>query len=131
MFNCQESRLVTRADVAQIFGVCIKTIDNYIDQGLLPQPVQFASREYWHPEDMRSFIDATFRRTAPHEVDAPVPAGEHSTTPATAPPSAQAIKPSRPRLAGTKDSHPTVRAKARQRELLQRLNANNGASGPD
>jgi len=30
MLNCQDFRLVTRADVAQIFGVCVKTVDNYI-----------------------------------------------------------------------------------------------------
>ncbi len=63
MPHCQEFRLVTRADVAQMFGVCVKTVDNYIKEGLLPHPVQFASREYWHPDDMQSFMDATFKRT--------------------------------------------------------------------
>lgn len=39
MPNCQEFRLVTRADVAQMFGVCVKTVDNYIKEGLLPHPL--------------------------------------------------------------------------------------------
>lgn len=40
-------RLVTKADAAAVFGVCAKTIDNYIKDGRLPAPVQFASRDYW------------------------------------------------------------------------------------
>lgn len=43
-------KLVTKADAAEIFGVCVKSIDNYIAQGLLPRPVPFASKEYWHPD---------------------------------------------------------------------------------
>lgn len=37
---------VSKADAAEVLGVgCTKTIDNYIKDGLLPQPVRFAGRE--------------------------------------------------------------------------------------
>lgn len=122
MLNCQDFRLVTRADVAQMFGVCIKTVDNYIKDGLLPQPVQFASREYWHPDDMRAFIDTTFKRVSSQSLASLVTTmGE---TPATSGASrATADTEPKPATKGARDSHPAVRAKARQHTALQRLNA--------
>jgi|GEM_PF-2263424 hypothetical protein len=122
MPNCQEFRLVTRADVAQMFGVCVKTVDNYIKEGLLPQPVQFASREYWHPDDMRSFMDATFKRSSP----APLPNAAAQATDAQMVPQASATRHGaqpNPPSPKSRDSHPTVRAKTRGHALLQRLNS--------
>lgn len=122
MFNRQDFRLVTRADVAQMFDVCVKTVDNYIKDGLLPQPVQFASREYWHPDDIRSFMEATFKRASPASLPAPV----LQTDGAQAMPEASATRQDAPPTQPTpksRDSHPTVRAKTRQQTLLKRLNS--------
>lgn len=113
---------MTRADVAQMFGVCVKTVDNYIKEGLLPQPVQFASREYWHPDDMRSFMDATFKRSSP----APLPNAAAQSTGAQMAPQASATRHDaqpNPPSPKSRDSHPTVRAKTRGHALLQRLNS--------
>jgi len=66
-------RLVTKAHAAEIFGVCVKTVDNYIAQGLLPRPVAFASREYWHPEVFADFLERTFLLAGnAAQVDTPV-----------------------------------------------------------
>jgi len=122
MPHCQEFRLVTRADVAQMFGVCVKTVDNYIKEGLLPQPVQFASREYWHPDDMQSFMDATFKRMP----SAPSPTPAVQLSGAQAIPEASPTRHEAPRKACTpksRASHPTVRAKTRGQALLHRLNS--------
>ncbi len=48
-------KLVTKADAAAIFGVCVKTIDNYVSDELLPPPIGFASRAYWHPSNLELF----------------------------------------------------------------------------
>lgn len=37
-------KLVTKADAAQVFSVCTKTIDNYIKAGLIPPPFSSARR---------------------------------------------------------------------------------------
>jgi len=58
------SKLVTKAHAAEIFGVCVKTIDNYIAQGLLPRPVAFASREYGYPDVFEAFLARTFKDRA-------------------------------------------------------------------
>lgn len=123
MFNCQDFRLVTRADVAQMFGVCVKTVDNYIKEGLLPQPVQFASREYWHPDDIRSFMDATFKRTSSQPLSLQAQAPDQTAAAAGAS-RAPTGTPPKPATSSSRDIHPTVRAKARQHSALQRLNAN-------
>lgn len=122
MPHCQEFRLVTRADVAQMFGVCVKTVDNYIKEGLLPQPVQFASREYWHPDDMRSFMDATFKRTpsAPSPTPA-VPSDGAQVAPEATPTRHEA--PRKARIPKSHGSNPTVKAKTRGLALLHRLNS--------
>ena len=122
MLNCQDFRLVTRADVAHMFGVCIKTVDNYIKEGLLPQPVQFASREYWHPDDIRSFMDATFKRTSSQPPTLQAQATDQ-TAAATGASRAPIAAPPKPATSSSRGIHPTVRAKARQHSALQRLNA--------
>lgn len=63
MTDLSTFKLVTKADAAAIFAVCTKSIDNYIKQGLLPAPVQFMSKEYWHPEEFTAFLDGLFKRS--------------------------------------------------------------------
>jgi len=110
-------KLVTKAHAAEIFGVCVKSIDNYIAQGLLPRPVAFASREYWHPEVFEAFLAHTFKPSADAVHDAaPVemalrgsPAPAHSIS-----------TPARPRGA---ESAASVRQRMRQHAKLSECNA--------
>lgn len=121
MFHPSEFRLVTRADVAQIFGVCVKTIDNYIQQGLLPQPVAFASKEYWHPDDIKIFLDETFKRAVAGQTQSAQSVSvvsPKSDAPSQLPPdNARKVEKARQK------SHPVERAKVRQSALLQKLNS--------
>lgn len=105
-------KLVTKADAADVFHVCIKTIDNYIRDGRLPTPVQFGSKDYWHPADFEAFLDATFRRSAfpshaPEIVEGPLPSQ----------PTANQAPPSQ-----TSDGVRGVRGRAREAERLRQLN---------
>ena len=111
-----ESRLVTKADAAGVFGVCVKTIDNYIKEGLLPKPVQFASKEFWHPEDFRLFIDETFRRRT-----ATPDSSQGSATSETTEGLPAAQRPAKPKA--PRSAHPATRARASQEAKLSRLNA--------
>lgn len=115
-------QLMTKADAAEVFGVCPKTIENYIKEGLIPRPVPFASKEYWHPVDFAAFIDRTFRRMdeATRGIQS-APASDTSDTRTKRSDALAADGP--PRHRETKDSNPVVRAKARERATLHRLNA--------
>ena len=121
MSQFSDLKLLTKADAAAVFGVCTKTIDNYIRDGLLPSPIPFGSREYWHPGVFRDFLDRTFGMV------------KASPDCALSPPSADSFIPpstERPRVRrsgqnrGTKkDSSPFVRQQGRQDALLRTLNA--------
>ncbi len=105
-------RLVTKADAAAVFGVCVRTIDNYINEGLLPRPVQFASKEFWHPESFQAFIDRTFREPA---------SNTEEQSSAQQVPDRPTMK-SGPKRTDTPAAHPAARALARQNLTLNRLN---------
>lgn len=83
--------------------------------------MQFASREYWHPEDFQSFLDRPFRRGVPAHPDQEHAGGVVSPSHgggATAD-VGSAIAPRR----GERDSNPVVRQKVRQDAKLRALNA--------
>jgi hypothetical protein len=65
---------VTKPDAADVLGVCTKTIDNYIRDGLLPQPGRLAGRDLWHPDDFYSFLSAKLR-VGVHPVTTPPSSG--------------------------------------------------------
>lgn len=111
-------KLVTKDIAAEVFSVSVKTIDNYIKDGLLPPPRRFVSKEYWHPDDFRDFVDRTFRTSSHLEsaVDAPTEVPPDTTT---GPEPLGAQRNSRGR---SKDTSPLVRERVRRQDLLERLN---------
>lgn len=114
-------KLVTKDIAAEVFSVSVKTIDNYIKDGLLPAPKRFVSKEYWHPDDFRGFLARTFRaHSYINEGGTSVTEALQGETPqvAAALPAVQGTKPAR--LA---DSSPVVRQRVRRSALLERLNA--------
>ncbi|QDL36608.1 helix-turn-helix transcriptional regulator [Rhodoferax sediminis] len=48
-------KLLTRQDVAAIFSVSVRTIENWRAEGAIPPSVQIGGRVYWHPD---TFIKA-------------------------------------------------------------------------
>jgi predicted DNA-binding transcriptional regulator AlpA len=118
------SKLVTKADAAAVFGVCTRTIDNYIRDELLPQPVQFGSREYWHPAEFEEFLARTFRRVPGPPHNHPI-ATEASTPPQKGVAPAPTQKSRSRASKESDDSNAVVRQQARQRAVLRAMNAGN------
>lgn len=121
MSQLTDFKLITKADAAAIFSVCTKTIDNYVRDGLLPKPVAFASREYWHPAVFQAFLARTFAPDDEAAPDAPGGTGQQLTA------QPHAEKPvsrrTRTHSAGERDSSAVARQQARQSERLRALNA--------
>jgi hypothetical protein len=103
-------KLVTKADAAQVFSVCTKTIDNYIKSGLIPPPVPFGAKEYWHPEVFQAHLDRVFRRSL---ID--VESEEQKPEAGEKPPPSMTV--------GLRDSSPSIRQQARQAAKLKLLNS--------
>jgi hypothetical protein len=97
-------KLVTKADAAFAFDVCIRTIDKYIRTGVLPQPTAVGAKEYWHPADFMTHVDRLLGRNQ-----------------AEPPPSATCAGRA-PKAAVTRDSSAAHRQKSRQAAKLNELN---------
>lgn len=97
-------KLVTKADAAFAFDVCIRTIDKYIRIGLLSTPSAVGAKEYWHPEDFMADVDRLLGRSRPEpQTSAPTPG-------------------SAPKAATAKDSSAAYRQESHQAEKLTELN---------
>ncbi|MCO5119736.1 MAG: helix-turn-helix domain-containing protein [Burkholderiaceae bacterium] len=40
---------LTKEDVADVLGVSVRTIENWVNDGTLPAPKRLGNRVYWHP----------------------------------------------------------------------------------
>jgi hypothetical protein len=97
-------KLVTKADAAFAFDVCIRTIDKYIRIGLLSPPTAVGAKEYWHPDDFMTEVDRLL--------------GRHQAEPLPSATCAGGV----PKPAVTKDSSAAHRQKSRQAAKLNQLN---------
>lgn len=41
---------LTKQDVADSLGISIRSVENWINDGILPAPVKLGNRVYWHPD---------------------------------------------------------------------------------
>lgn len=41
---------LTKQTVADVLGISVRSVENWINEGILPAPVKLGNRVYWHPE---------------------------------------------------------------------------------
>lgn len=63
---------LTRDCVADVFGVSTRTIENWVNEGLMPIPVCIGNRVFWHPDVFYSCLDQRLR-VPPKEIAVRVP----------------------------------------------------------
>lgn len=71
--HCQGAAFkpLSRADVAKILDVSIRTLDNWQSSGKLLRSVEIGGRAFWHPEVFYSWLDKTLRTTVSDTGTAP------------------------------------------------------------
>lgn len=47
---------LTKQAVADSLGISIRTIENWINEGILPAPTRLGGRVYWHPDVYYSWL---------------------------------------------------------------------------
>ncbi|MFA7506416.1 MAG: helix-turn-helix domain-containing protein [Burkholderiaceae bacterium] len=57
MSTAHPFRPLSRADVADVFGVTVRTIENWVNDGTVPAPVKLGNRVYWHPGNFFAWLD--------------------------------------------------------------------------
>lgn len=111
-------KLLTKADAADILGVCTKTVDNYIRDGFLPPPRLLGSREYWHPQLFERFLAQHFGLTEETMQCATVEGEGDGVSSGAKSPQGQ-----RDRQSAAPKQSAAARQAARQASLLRKLNA--------
>jgi len=59
-----EFRPLTKEDVADVLGVSLRTVENWVNDGTLVAPGKIGSRVYWHPRSFYEWLDRTLSATA-------------------------------------------------------------------
>ncbi|MBS0592728.1 MAG: helix-turn-helix domain-containing protein [Proteobacteria bacterium] len=50
-------RPLSKEDLADVLGVSIRTIENWVNDGILPAPTKLGNRVYWHPNTFYAWLD--------------------------------------------------------------------------
>jgi len=53
---------LSKSDVAEILGISIKCLDNWVNSGILLPPAKLGNKVYWHPDAFYEWLDAVFRQ---------------------------------------------------------------------
>jgi predicted DNA-binding transcriptional regulator AlpA len=48
---------LSKEDLANVLGVSIRTIENWVNEGILPAPTKLGNRVYWHPNSFYAWLD--------------------------------------------------------------------------
>jgi hypothetical protein len=52
---------LNKDSVASVFGVSTRTIENWVEQGLMPAPSVIGARVFWHPDLFYEWLDQRLR----------------------------------------------------------------------
>lgn len=48
---------LSKEDLADVLGVSTRTIENWVNEGILPAPTKLGNRVYWHPKTFYAWLD--------------------------------------------------------------------------
>ena len=48
---------LSKADLAEVLGVSIRTVENWVNDGTLLPPTKLGNRVYWHPSSFFAWLD--------------------------------------------------------------------------
>lgn len=72
---------LTKDTIADVLGISLRTIENWVNDGTLPAPKKLGNRVYWHPNAFYAWLD--HRLTSNDEAE--VPAGHTTSVPQAKP----------------------------------------------
>ena len=70
-------KALCKVDIADVLGVSIRTVENWVGEGKVPRPVSLGNRVYWHPVLFFEWLDQHLRG----EAERPLSDNLKATTP--------------------------------------------------
>jgi predicted DNA-binding transcriptional regulator AlpA len=55
--NVSAFKPLTKDDIGEVLGVSLRTIENWVNEGILPAPRKLGNRVYWHPNTFYGWLD--------------------------------------------------------------------------
>ena len=109
---------LSKSDVAEILGISIKCLDNWVNSGILLPPAKLGNKVYWHPDAFYEWLDAVFRQqhAEPHVAIVTLPQAGEGGEPSTQKP----VKVGRA-LKTTRPNNELAKLRARDESLLVEL----------
>jgi len=114
----QPFRPMTKADVSRVLGVCVRTIEGWVNSGEMPPPAKIGARVYWHPEVFYAWLHKRLQVAAPLPSAAVSPSDQ---IPHTSP--ERAVSRAAPKPRPVRNSSAATRALERSDRFLAALNA--------
>lgn len=117
-------RLLSKADVCAVYGISVRCLENWVNQGRVPAPMSIGGRRYWHPDGFYRDLAARMGLAAVSGASSGAePTKDDKVAPA--PKVARAKRPGR-----TGEPHPAAaRLVTRQESLVDAMNRRLGLSG--
>lgn len=108
---------LSKSDVARALGVCVRTVESWVNTGEVPPPAKIGARVYWHPRTFYAWLDKRLQVPALIEVSDRTHEDTAQALHRTAIPARQTKARSAPK------SSAAARAQERSARFLAELNA--------
>jgi predicted DNA-binding transcriptional regulator AlpA len=61
---------LSKQAVADILGISVRSVENWINEGILPTPVKLGNRVYWHPDVFYEWLSNRLKASPVEAVEA-------------------------------------------------------------
>lgn len=58
-------RPMSKEEIADVLGVSARTVENWVNEGLVPAPKKLGNRVYWHPNVFYAWLDSYLLSDSP------------------------------------------------------------------
>lgn len=65
MTNVSAFRPLTKDGIGEVLGVSLRTVENWVNEGILPAPRKLGNRVYWHPDTFYRWLDEYLTASVP------------------------------------------------------------------
>lgn len=104
---------LTKDDIADVLGISLRTVENWVNEGTLLPPKKIGNRVYWHPSAFYAWLDRCLGESVADATSTPAAQGGNEAGGAKATPRKKDAKEAKTELASLRN-----RSNAKLTDLL-------------